>query len=240
MRLSPFIREHITAILEDWIGFARSLPSASRFDEATLRDHAAGILHTIAADLECPQDAQHQDAKSRGMAPRAIVVSEAHQHGAERLLDGFTVNDAVAEFRALRASVLRHWTEAHKDTDVSDIIELTRFNEAIDQAITESLEGFSVDKERSEGLVSALLTVSQDLAFVVDLNGNLLYGNAALASEFGLPLSMQRGQPFAQLPPRRRCSCRTGFVRRPGRGFQSPMSWCGAKATRKSCMNTFW
>lgn len=199
MKFSQFIRDHIELILEDWIGFARSLRSASRFNHEVLRDHAAGILTTIADDLESPQDAQHQEEKSKGMAPPSSNGSEARQHGSARLLDGFSVNDAVAEFRALRASVLRHWAEACKITHAGDIIELTRFNEGIDQAITESLEGFSEDKERSDRLVHALLAASPALGFVVDLNGNLLYGNAAVASEFGRSLSAQQGQPFAQL-----------------------------------------
>lgn len=199
MRLSQFIRARTDPILEDWIVFARSIPSAAAFAEPVLRDHAAGILTTIAADLERPQNLRRQEAKSKGDAPAGTEVSEARQHGMARLLDGFTVNDTVAEFRALRASVLRHWAKAQKNPRGDDIIQLTRFNEAIDQAITESLEGFSADKERSESLVDALLAASEDLAFVVDLTGNLLYGNAALAAEFGQPLSKQRGQPFAQL-----------------------------------------
>ena len=79
MRLSTFIQEQMAAILEHWIGCPRSLPSAARFDEATLRDHAAGTLQAIAADLEHRQDAQYQDEKSRGKAPRASVVSEDHR-----------------------------------------------------------------------------------------------------------------------------------------------------------------
>lgn len=199
MRLSQFLRERAEPILEDWTRFARSLPAASRFDDATLRDHAAGILQAIAADLEHPQDARHQEEKSKGMAPQGMQASEAREHGSARLLDGFTVNDAVAEFRALRASVLKHLAQVQDELQLGDITELTRFNEAIDQAIVESLEGFSVDKERSDSLAEALLAASPDLAFVVDLEGKLLYGNAALAAEFGQPLSMQRGQAFAQL-----------------------------------------
>lgn len=199
MTLSRFIRERAEQILDDWIAFARSIPSASLFDDATLRDHAAGILEAVAVDLEQPQDPQCQEAKSKGETSHTTEISQARQHGAARLFDGFTVSDAVAEFRALRASVLRHWDRTHEDSEVYDILELTRFNEAIDQAITESLVGFSADKERSESLVNALLRASRDLAFVVDLDGNLLYGNAALASEFGRPLSAQQGCPFGQL-----------------------------------------
>ena len=34
-------------------------------------------------------------------------------HGADRVLAGFSVNDTMAEFRALRASVLRLWRDAN-------------------------------------------------------------------------------------------------------------------------------
>ena len=199
MRLSQFIRERSDSILQDWIGFARSIPSAAAFADEILTDHAAGILTAIATDLERPQNRQSQEDKSKGIAPACAEVSEARQHGMARLLDGFTVNDAVAEFRALRASVLRHWAKSQPQMQDDDVSQLTRFNEAIDQAITESLEGFSADKERSDSLVRALLASAGDLAFVVDLDGNLLYGNAALAVEFGISLSEQQGRPFAQL-----------------------------------------
>ena len=199
MSLANFIDEHIDVILEDWVRFARCIPSAKNFEVELLRDHAAGILRTIAADLRQAQSAHQQEEKSRGQAPRSVLSSEAQSHGSGRLLDGFSVNDAVSEFRALRATVLRHWSAARGHLEPPDCIELTRFNEGIDQALTESLTGFSEDKARSSRLFDTLLSVSPDLSFIVDLDAKLIYGNAALAAAFGQPLSGLRGRPFALL-----------------------------------------
>jgi len=54
----------------------------------------------------------------------------------------FDIKQLVAEFRALRASVLRLWAEAcaPETTHTQDMV---RFNEAIDQAISESVTFFS-------------------------------------------------------------------------------------------------
>ncbi len=213
MSLAQFIHDHIDEIVEDWVHFARGIPSASNFDVAVLRDHAAGILATIASDLEAHQSAQQQEQKSKGLAPRSIFTSEAQIHGSSRLLDGFTVNDAVSEFRALRASVLRHWYQAEGDPNGPGCTELTRFNEAIDQALTESLAGFSDDKARSARLFDTLLSVSPDLSFIVDLDGKLLYGNAALAAALGQPMSALTGCPFG-LPDAAACAAFAIDVRR--------------------------
>lgn len=198
MTLARFIHEQIDAILEDWVAFAREVPSAHNFDLAVLRDHAAGILAAIAADLDHLQSDVQQEQKSKGLGPLGPVPSEAKIHGSNRLLDGFSVNDTVSEFRALRASVLRRWSAAPGDVAGPGCIELTRFNEAVDQALTESLAGFSDDKARSTRLFDALLSVSPDLSFIVGLDGVLIYGNPALAHAFGSPLSALTGKPFAR------------------------------------------
>ena len=59
-------------------------------------------------------------------------------------------------FRALRASVLRRWALAGGDTalDVQDVI---RFNEAIDQAIAESVSRFAVQAEQSRNFFFGML-----------------------------------------------------------------------------------
>jgi diguanylate cyclase (GGDEF)-like protein len=149
MALASFICEHLEPIVEDWIRFARAIPAARRLPDTTLREHAAGILHTICAKLEHGQRARQQEQKGKGLAPRVAGVSEAQSGASSRLLDGFTVTDAVCEFRVLRASVLHHWRRVQGMALTPGCIELTRFNEAIDQALTESLAGFSDDKVRS-------------------------------------------------------------------------------------------
>ena len=147
MRLAEFIDSSLEEILEEWEAFAATrLPSAATMDTLQLRDHAPQILRAISDDMREPQTIAAQYAKSHGLA--APVPSTAHTaaevHGALRAQDGFSMTQLVSEYRAMRATVLRLWGLADRSlseaTAAEDII---RFNEAVDQAIAESVEFFS-------------------------------------------------------------------------------------------------
>jgi signal transduction histidine kinase len=60
-------------------------------------------------------------------------------HAADRILHGYPFEAVLAEFRALRASVLR----LYEDSGGVDLSEMRRFNEAIDEALTESMRQFA-------------------------------------------------------------------------------------------------
>jgi signal transduction histidine kinase len=74
-----------------------------------------------------------------------------------RARSGFDINEMVAGYRALRASVLRLWAADEFPTalDVQDTI---RFNEAIDQSLTESVSFFAKELDRSKNLLLGMLT----------------------------------------------------------------------------------
>jgi diguanylate cyclase (GGDEF)-like protein/PAS domain S-box-containing protein len=182
MGLAEFIRSNIEPILDQWDEFARAISHAHALNPRALRDHARGILTAIAADLEHGQSAAQQEEKSKGQAP-AAAMSEAELHGYSRFAEGFDVNQSVAEFRALRASVLR-LAGAELAVPTAAAADITRFNEAIDQALAESLARFTDMKERRNRLFEALLASSPDLNYVVEPNGALVYANPAFANVF--------------------------------------------------------
>jgi signal transduction histidine kinase len=162
-RLSGFIRENIEPILEEWDAFARSLPMGAEMDLRTQRDHAREMLDIVASDLETPQSSKEQDAKGRGRtdAPkeqRGSPGTAAQEHGAGRAEHGFHVGQMVAEFRALRASVIRLWSRSLQQANLEDLEDLTRFNEAIDQAIAESITRFTADVAESKEKFLAILS----------------------------------------------------------------------------------
>jgi signal transduction histidine kinase len=64
----------------------------------------------------------------------------------------------VSEFRALRASVLRLWSEAKDAFSREDLVEATRFNEAIDQQLVESMTRYTRDVEHSKDLFLGVLS----------------------------------------------------------------------------------
>jgi signal transduction histidine kinase len=145
LRLSGFIRDNVEPILAEWETFARSLPGGGDMDVVALRDHAKEMLLVIARDLERPQSDRAQDEKARGGrdAVETWDTTAAQEHGTGRAGSGFTVGQMVAEFRALRACVTRLWLAEAAGAGQSDLTDLIRFNEAIDQAIAESVSRFS-------------------------------------------------------------------------------------------------
>lgn len=144
MRLADFIQANTERILDDAVEFAiTQTPDGVTFDRKTLRNDIPLILRAIVLDLRTAQSPAQQRAKAEGRAPeRAGPESAATSHGRSRADDGFGVNQMIAEYRALRASVLRLWAadEALVTASIEDMI---RFNEAIDQAVAESLLEFS-------------------------------------------------------------------------------------------------
>ncbi|HEV2642880.1 MAG TPA: sensor histidine kinase [Candidatus Elarobacter sp.] len=161
MRLADFILANCEPILSEWETFARTcVPASGTMNVAALRDHAAQMLRVIAADLAQPQSSREQSQKSLGRAPAArpsAPETAAEAHGAGRAESGFTVEQMVAEYRALRASVLRLWTREQGQLGPDDIEDLTRFNEAIDQSLTESVAQFDEDVEKAKETFLAIL-----------------------------------------------------------------------------------
>ena len=165
MRLSDFISQHTESILQGWEDFARTLEiPGDAMSKLALRDHASLMLTTIAADLRTPQSRVEQQAKSKGHAPKGLVETYAESHAVERLRAGFTIDQLLSEYRALRASVLKLWGEASDNTLLTDLVDITRFNEAIDQALAESVSRFSdltaeralAARERLEAVLQAV------------------------------------------------------------------------------------
>jgi len=127
--------------LED---FARSIePPALTMDRTALRDHASAMLRVIAKDLTAGQTALEQSEKSKGHALRDTDDTAAESHADARLLSGYTIEQIVSEFRALRASVLRLWSNSAEKRHDVDPLDIIRFNEAIDQALAESVRRYA-------------------------------------------------------------------------------------------------
>ncbi len=152
MRLAEFILDNIEPILEQWETFARTLtPAADGLDSVGLRDHAEQMLRTIAADLQTPQSHAERILKSHGEGPELDETTAAQTHADIRQATGFTIGQMIAEYRALRTSVLVLWippAQLSKDQEIGDII---RFNEAIDQALAKSVVTYThaVDAARN-------------------------------------------------------------------------------------------
>jgi signal transduction histidine kinase len=190
MRLAEFILRDMESIVVEWDSFAATLlPAAASMTPLALRNEAKQILEAVATDLSTPQTKQAQIDKSLGRAPKVMGVSEtaAQTHATLRARSGLDINQLASEYRALRASVLRLWTEACQPDDVN-LEDVIRFNEAIDQALAESIGFFSEQVERARNLLLGMLghdmrnplnTIQMTASYLAALNAGTDVSEAA-------------------------------------------------------------
>ena len=158
MRLAQFIIENLEEIMIEWEAFATSLLAPGQtMTSLALRDHATHILQAIALDIEEGQTDLEQAYKSKDYERIADATrTAAMTHGALRYLAGFDVRQLAAELRALRASVLRLWLKRGVGGE-NAFYQMTRFNEAIDQALAESISNYSDEVACSRDTFLAIL-----------------------------------------------------------------------------------
>ena len=159
MSLAEFITDNMELILMEWETFAESvLPAGASMTSLVLRDHAPQILDAVVKDITTAQTREAQAEKSKGRAPRLLgaPATAAQTHAILRAQSGCDINQLVAEYRALRASVLRLWIDACPLDEASGK-EIIRFDEAIDQAISESVGDFHAQVEQSRNLFLGML-----------------------------------------------------------------------------------
>jgi signal transduction histidine kinase len=156
--LADFLEHNAETVISEAVEFARTIDVGRTLDDVTLRDHLPEIISTVVADLRRPQTRREEIEKSEGRAVPAAgaPISAAGTHALHRALSGYSISNLVAEYRALRASVLRKWMEVPERAARAPG-EITRFNEAIDEAITESVRHYADEVERWRNLFLGVL-----------------------------------------------------------------------------------
>ncbi len=186
MKLSRFINDNMEEILVEWEAFARTqLPAASGMSDLALRDHAKQILTALTKDIETDQSAKQQYEKSKGMEPGAPAApgteSAAATHGNLRQASGFSLLQLIAEYRALRATVLRLWLPHVTQINEASSNDMVRFNETIDQALAESAVTYADQGQRIRDTFLAILghDLRSPLAAMAMAGDYLVMPNAA-------------------------------------------------------------
>ncbi|MGJ7565453.1 sensor histidine kinase [Variovorax sp. GB1R11] len=156
MRIANFLEIARDPILEAAEAYAKTIPALRETDPAVLRDHLPHVLQAISADLRVSQSRTESIAKSYGEAPASLTQTSAQTHGLLRAQSGINIEQLVAEFRAMRSSILRLWGEAYAP-DPGAIDDIARFNEAIDQAVAESVQYFAQERERWRQIFLSIL-----------------------------------------------------------------------------------
>jgi signal transduction histidine kinase len=163
VRLADFILANTEPILVEWESFARGIwPKGASADPAEMRDEAEDILRATAVDMQSHQTTAQQAEKSKGEGrqwdERGDLTRASASHGTGRVASGFDMWAVVAEYRALRASVLRLWRESGPAPDLRDLDDVTRFNESVDQSLTHAIRSYAEQVERNR---EALLASEQ-------------------------------------------------------------------------------
>lgn len=195
MRLSEFITANLEPILSEWETYAKEIRAAQGMNSDELRDHARQILEAIAKDLATPQTEEGQKEKSKGhrQADRHAGNGESapESHASERAKSGFSIEEVIAEYRALRASVLRLWGKNSDAVEQCDLDDMTRFNEGIDQAVAESVARYSSTVRQGQDLFLGIL--GHDLRNplgAITISAQFLLQNALLDSRLIKPVAI--------------------------------------------------
>jgi signal transduction histidine kinase len=192
MRLSHFILQNLELILQHWDEFAGTVDAAGpTLDAVGLRDHAEEILRTIALDMQSPQTSQQQLDKSRGLAPSSQDDTAANTHAVTRYDVGFTLDQMVSEYRALRSSVLRLWLGQAYSGKGHEIDDMVRFNEAVDQALGESITSYGNSVETGRAIMLGVLGHDLRTPLAAALLGTQLVGKNPALSDREKKLSAQ-------------------------------------------------
>lgn len=162
MRLADFILGNIELILSEWETFARSLAPGTTMTRPALRDDAKAMLLETAQDMQIDQSPAEQESKSKGQGGVSSEESDrldraSVRHGVDRVESGFDIVEVVSEYRALRASVLRLWIESNPHLDISDVNDITRFNESIDQSLAAAIDSYTNRVDQSRCMFLAIL-----------------------------------------------------------------------------------
>ena len=81
----------------------------------------------------------------------------AERHALARVKMGLSSRQLISEFRALRATVIRLWRQGTVEVGEVSLYDLTRFNEAVDQSLSDAAARYSEEIDRSRELFLGML-----------------------------------------------------------------------------------
>jgi signal transduction histidine kinase len=157
--IAAFISAHYETIFDEWTSAIRSVvPESRKLNRDELRDHLTLVLKTVSKSAKPPGETQrniHALIQEMPLPERGARAAQAH--ATVRHEEGFAIDQIVTEYRLMRATVLRLWAASVTAISPDDFEAVTRFNQAIDQAIAESVARFSERVLKTQNLMLAVL-----------------------------------------------------------------------------------
>lgn len=187
MRLADFIRQNTDKILSEWEQFAASIPGTESMDQEQLQDHARAMLETIVRQMDsCTEKKLNSPAQCYEQSGGGEENDRAGgTHAAARLKQGFSLHQIMAEFRALRTTVMRLWSCENDHLDRDSLCEVVRFHEGFDRVLMDSVSAYSDELDKSRQLFLGVL--GHDLRNPL----NAMMMNALLIERSSEPTSRQ-------------------------------------------------
>ncbi|MBS3804088.1 MAG: EAL domain-containing protein [Oleiphilaceae bacterium] len=199
MRLGEWIEANMEKILARWEHDATQILPSGGFSPAQRRDHAQAMMERIAVQMAEPQTTAERYEIAKGHSTRRPGKTGAQRHGLGRMRSGADVLHVTTEFRALRLSVIELWSEDTQPSDQTSFADLMRFDQAIDQALSESVESFAAEKDKQARLLLTTLSSMPDPSYVLDLDGCFIYANKAATELYRAPLEKLAGRRINDL-----------------------------------------
>ena len=109
------------------------------------------MLEFLVKDMDSPQTLSERWLKSVSLSETNPGASASEIHAALRMAGGFDIKQMVSEIRALRASIVRLWGGANPGASLETAC-ITRFNEAIDQIMSETVAYYTAVVQRTQDL----------------------------------------------------------------------------------------
>ncbi len=170
-RLCEILRDHRDRILDEWEAAVRasSSPSAS-LAQPDLRDDIPPFIDRLIAWLEA----------GAGDATSLVHSDTTGAHARHRLRFGVELRHLIHEFRLLRQIIMRHSVDAGCERAPACLDELTKVNDVLDMAMTETVSTYARERDESRDLLLGIIghDLRNPLAAVAMASANLLHATS--------------------------------------------------------------